>query len=291
MPLHVSSVTYGRAVLFVVLSNREETEFKEAFTTVFRWLRGENVDVSEAQKKLLDEVTIEAIRIDGNGIQKLGEISGLEGFVSQVKLLRNYTSKTFVAPLHYTLRTVWGNEILKPLLSTEYNVRHCTRSTIKYRIRFMKFDNIVFSEKQTGKEEYLMSADLYILCKTPLKKTFISVSLTPRVDVLTHIIYGTSHSIIEKIPVNPPENMWIIGGGWDRVFEYEAGLGSISLEIGYQLYRHRGGNLEDSKLPLSKVIIDLNDVLYGQELYFFQKRSPDGSAVLVYRVDRLPGIL
>lgn len=155
MPLFVSSIKYGRMVIFTVESNESEQNVRAAFSAAFQHGPAEgNVDVEASHQKVIKNSTIKATIIGGSGSEAVGAISGVEGLLKYIKTGENYTKDSPAAPLAYTLRSVSDNAIMKSFLASEYNIRNCELVSLRYRITMLRFEDINAEEDEDEIELY-----------------------------------------------------------------------------------------------------------------------------------------
>lgn len=131
-PVIVSSVKYGRMVLYTVESNESITDVQAAFSASFTSADAEG-DVG--YQNIINNSKIEALVIGGSGAAAAAAVSGPEGVYSYITSGGNYSSDSPAAPLAYTLRYIREDfPVARVVLSSEYNIRTCYEAYQKYII-------------------------------------------------------------------------------------------------------------------------------------------------------------
>ncbi len=131
-PVIVSSVKYGRMVLYTVESNSSITDVQAAFNASFSSADA-NGDVE--YQKIINESKIEAVVIGGSGSDAAGAVSGPAGVYEFIINGGDYSADSPAAPLSYTLRYIRNDfPVAKVVLSSEYNIRTCYEAYQRYKI-------------------------------------------------------------------------------------------------------------------------------------------------------------
>ncbi len=129
-PVYVSSITYGRMILFELESNRDETHINAAANLAVEYggsyELGSSIDVNYSE--VLASSSINATVIGGSQVSP--DNKGACSLVNNLEALR--TCIRFgglkyqdALPLSYTLRFLSDNSIARVVLASEYNVREC----------------------------------------------------------------------------------------------------------------------------------------------------------------------
>ncbi|WP_420601843.1 thiol-activated cytolysin family protein [Flagellimonas sp.] len=151
-PVMVSSVVYGRMVLYTVESNYSTLEVKSAFALSFSQGSssgdgGINVDY----EKIISESKVEALVIGGSAEDAVGVIEGPSGVHSYIINGGNYSKDSPGKPLAYTLRYIKDDfPIARVVLASEYPVRSCDLAWPQYKLSFVKMTG----SKATDREVY-----------------------------------------------------------------------------------------------------------------------------------------
>ncbi len=133
----VSSVKYGRMVLYTVESNYQETDIHSAFSASFN---SSDADGNADYQKMLNESSIKAAVIGGSGADATKVVSGPSGVHEYITNGGDYTADSPAAPLAYTLRYIKNDfPISKVVLASEYPVRTCEEVYQKYAVELHGF--------------------------------------------------------------------------------------------------------------------------------------------------------
>ena len=128
-PVYVSSVTYGRMILFSLKTNRSGTELSAALNASLEV--ADNVDVSAElsvnHREALESSEIGSTLIGGSGnvCNGVDSIESLGTCISESGL-----SYQDAVPIAYTMRFLKDNSIARIVLSNTYNVRECSLTSI-----------------------------------------------------------------------------------------------------------------------------------------------------------------
>ena len=121
-PVYVSTVTYGRMILYTIETNYTKTDIQAAFDASFASSDG-NVDVD--YQKIINESEIKALVIGGSGASASQTVSGPEQVYNYITEGGDYSRDSPGAPLSYKLRFLKNNAVARVVLATEYSVRQC----------------------------------------------------------------------------------------------------------------------------------------------------------------------
>jgi thiol-activated cytolysin len=137
-PVIVSSVKYGRMVLYTVESNYSQSEIQAAFNASFASADG-SVDAS--YQKVLSESSIKGIVIGGSGADAAQIVDGPQGVYNYIAEGGNFSAESPAAPLAYTLRYIRQDfPVARVVLATEYPVRTCYEAYQKFRVEIYGFN-------------------------------------------------------------------------------------------------------------------------------------------------------
>lgn len=122
-PLYVSSVTYGRMLMYTVTSKASKSDIQGVLNASYK-NPGLNVNAKLKAKyqKIMNESTIKAIFLGGENAPtvamiKSGEISD---YFSKAPSLKSFV------PMSYVLRSLKDNSIAKVSETTKYSTQECT---------------------------------------------------------------------------------------------------------------------------------------------------------------------
>ena len=134
-PLYVSTVTYGRMVLFTVESSYSSTEINAALNAAFSaGVQSGSIDISAQYKKMIDSSTLKAYILGGSGGNAVQSVNGIEGIVDFITSGGDYSKDSPGAALSYKLRFLKDNSVANIILASEYNVRQCQRVFSNYKV-------------------------------------------------------------------------------------------------------------------------------------------------------------
>ena len=140
---YVSSVTYGRMLLFAV----ESTEDTQTLKAALAYSSGKtaSIDLKAKYNKVLKESTINVLILGGDpsAAAKITNITnGIEGIKETIKKYIEEGStgglQSPPAPLSYRLRYLSDGAIANVKLSTTYQSRNCQKSTGKFSVLLKK---------------------------------------------------------------------------------------------------------------------------------------------------------
>ncbi|NER11706.1 thiol-activated cytolysin [Muriicola jejuensis] len=135
-PVYVSSVTYGRMVLYTVESNSSITEVKAAFDAAVGSTDGQ---IDTEYQQTINSSNIRAMIIGGSGSGAVQAINGPEEVYNFIAEGGNYSKDSPGAPLAYKLRFVKeGFPVAKVVLATEYQIRDCDLAYPEYQVSIVR---------------------------------------------------------------------------------------------------------------------------------------------------------
>jgi len=136
MPVYVSSIKYGRQVVFSIESSKEEHEVRAAIQASYsRFGFGGSIGLETHHVETITSSSISAYVVGGSG-QVAAENIGSEA--TMMNIFReggNYSPESPGAPLSYTLRYLCDNSVAKIALASEYTVRECTEVGIERNLQ------------------------------------------------------------------------------------------------------------------------------------------------------------
>lgn len=131
-PVYVSSVTYGRMVLYTVESNASMSEVKLAFDASVGSSDG---SIDAEYQEIMNSSNIKALIIGGSGDGAVQAINGPDEVYNFISEGGNYSPDSPGAPLAYKLRFVKeGFPVARVVLATEYQVRQCDLAYPEYLV-------------------------------------------------------------------------------------------------------------------------------------------------------------
>lgn len=130
-PVYVSSITYGRTVLFTFESNYSATELASALE--FTYSGGVDVsgDVSVTYEELVSQSNITAYILGGSGGDAVQTIDGYTALRDFIKSGGNYSPESPGAPIAYKLSYLADNSPARLSFTRDYSVKDCVRVSQK----------------------------------------------------------------------------------------------------------------------------------------------------------------
>lgn len=139
-PVYVSSMAYGRMVLYTIESNSSKTDINAAFSASFNSGGGE---IDAGYQKIINESSIKALVIGGSGASASQTISGPGEVYNFISEGGDYSKDSPGAPLSYKLRFIKrGTPVARVVLTSEYEIRTCELKRSKYKISIDKIECI-----------------------------------------------------------------------------------------------------------------------------------------------------
>lgn len=123
-PVYVSTVTYGRMIIYTIESNYSKTDIDAAFQASFD-SKGIEANIEGKYTSILKSSSIKALVIGGSGDLAAKTVSGPSQVYEYISQGGNYSKDSPGAPLSYKLRFIKDNAIARVVLSSEYSIRTC----------------------------------------------------------------------------------------------------------------------------------------------------------------------
>ena len=134
-PMYVSTITYGRMVLFTAESSVSTTTLEASLKAAFEsGAQSGEIEVDSEYEKVIENAKIQATIIGGSGGDAVGAVDGIAGLKEYILGGGDYSKDSPGAPLSYKLRYLKDNSIGNIVLATKYNVRNCERVAFSYRV-------------------------------------------------------------------------------------------------------------------------------------------------------------
>jgi thiol-activated cytolysin len=133
-PVYVSSVTYGRMVLFTFESEYSSQEMGAALD--FAYSGGVDVkgDVSITYKDMISKSKITAFILGGDAGAAVQTIDSYEALIAFIKSGGNYSRESPGAPIAYKLNYLKDNSPARMSFTTDYSVKDCVRVSQKVKV-------------------------------------------------------------------------------------------------------------------------------------------------------------
>lgn len=131
-PVIVSSVKYGRMLIYTVETNSKFTDTQAAFNAAFS---GGNAGGNGEYQSFWNSSTVKALVVGGSSGDAAQVVSGPEGVYNYITEGGEYSADSPGAPLGYTLRYIRkGFPVANVVLSSEYNIRTCYEAYHRFYI-------------------------------------------------------------------------------------------------------------------------------------------------------------
>lgn len=133
-PVYVSSVTYGRMVVFTFESEYSSEEMGAALN--FAYAGGVDVkgDTSVTYKDIISSSKITAFILGGDGGTAAQSIDSYEALINFIKTGGNYSRTSPGAPIAYKLSYLKDNSPARMSFTTDYDVKDCVRVSQRVRV-------------------------------------------------------------------------------------------------------------------------------------------------------------
>jgi thiol-activated cytolysin len=133
-PVYVSSVTYGRMVLFTFESEYSAEEMSAALD--FAYSGGVDVkgDVSVTYKDIISRSKITAFILGGDAGSAVQTIDSYDALIVFIKSGGNYSRQSPGAPIAYKLSYLKDNSPARMSFTTDYDVKDCTRVSQRVKV-------------------------------------------------------------------------------------------------------------------------------------------------------------
>jgi thiol-activated cytolysin len=133
-PVCVSSVTYGRMVLFTFESQYSAQEMSAALDFAYSGgidIRG---DVSVTYKDMISQSKITAFILGGDAGTAVQTIDSYDALISFIKTGGNYSRQSPGAPIAYKVSYLRDNSPARMSFTTDYEVKDCERVSQRVRV-------------------------------------------------------------------------------------------------------------------------------------------------------------
>ena len=133
-PVYVSSITYGRMVVFTFESEYSAEEMGAALD--FAYSGGVDVSgqVSVTYKDIISNSKITAFILGGDAGSAVKSIDSYDALIAFIKDGGNYSRQSPGAPIAYKLNYLKDNSPARMSETTDYDLRECTRVSQKVRV-------------------------------------------------------------------------------------------------------------------------------------------------------------
>ncbi len=139
-PMYVSSVTYGRMILFTFESEYSSTELGAALDFAYRGGVDVSGNVSVSYRDVLSSSKINAYILGGSGGEAAQAIDSFDALMNFIHGGGDYSPDSPGSPIAYKLNYLKNNEPAKIALTEDYAVRECSRVTQKVLVTLSNFE-------------------------------------------------------------------------------------------------------------------------------------------------------
>jgi thiol-activated cytolysin len=133
-PVYVSSITYGRLVLFTFESEYSAEEMGAALDFAYSGGYDVSGQVSVTYKDILSKSKITAFILGGNAATAVTTIDSYEKLMTFIKEGGNYSKESPGAPIAYKLNYMKDNSPARMSYTTDYDLKTCIRVSQKVRV-------------------------------------------------------------------------------------------------------------------------------------------------------------
>ncbi len=200
-PAYVSSVTYGRMIVFTFESNYSSTELGAALD--FAYSGGVDIkgDVSVTYKDILSSSNITAFILGGDASAAVQTIDSYEALVNFIKTGGNYSRESPGAPIAYKLNYLRDNSPARMSFTTDYEVKDCVRVAQKIKVTL----NSIYVEKAADAFGAELEVYGFATVTGTTTATLFNKSSGNRISMAQGSTYGDAASPLGEavIEVNP----------------------------------------------------------------------------------------
>lgn len=139
-PLYVSSITFGRVVLFTFESSYSATELGAALEFVYSGGADVSGDVSVSYRDILSQSKITAYILGGSGGEAAGSLGSYEDLIDFVQGGGDYSRSSPGAPIAYKLAYLADNEPARMSFTDKYDEKECERVSQRVLVQLGKIE-------------------------------------------------------------------------------------------------------------------------------------------------------
>jgi thiol-activated cytolysin len=141
-PLYVSSITYGRQVVFTFESEYAGTEVESALRFAFTSGVEVSGETSVTYKDILESSKITAFILGGSGGEAARSIDSYQALLDFIKSGGDYSRDSPGAPIAYKLAYLADNAPARLSFTTEYDLTDCVRVSQKIKVTLKRIAQI-----------------------------------------------------------------------------------------------------------------------------------------------------
>jgi hypothetical protein len=135
-PVYVSSISYGRMVLFTFESEYSAQEMGAALEFAYSGGYDVSGQVSVTYKDIISKSKITAFILGGNAAMAAMTIDSYDKLIAFIKSGGDYSKESPGAPIAYKLNYLKDNSPARMSYTTNYDLTECTRVSQKIRVVF-----------------------------------------------------------------------------------------------------------------------------------------------------------
>lgn len=261
-PVYVSSIAYGRMVLYTIESNSSMTDINAAFNAAFS-AGGGSIDAS--YQNIINESSIKALVIGGSGASAANAIEGPSEVYNYISEGGNYSKDSPGAPLSYKLRFIkQGTPVARVVLTSEYAIRQCEFVAPSYKLEIDHVKCIDCPEIGDPEIYGELKAQAYVDGQAQLPRARWSRSESNPLEVKDGQAYGIGTSKIVQLYKPNYNTDYIKVSGWikeedgasqDDDFGSDSDiieLNKLSVNVPYPVYLDFDGSVE-AKFTLTRL--------------------------------------
>lgn len=133
-PVYVSSISYGRMVVFTFESEYSAEEMGAALDFAYSGGYDVSGQVSVTYKDIISKSKITAFILGGDAGTAVQTIDSYEALINFIKTGGNYNRESPGAPIAYKLNYLKDNSPARMSYTTDYELKECTRVSQKVRV-------------------------------------------------------------------------------------------------------------------------------------------------------------
>lgn len=206
VPVYVSSVKYGRAAYFAMVSNERADSVKAQLEAEIKaGMADVDVATQFGQSSYTKNLSITGTIIGGSGEDGTKSVDGQKGLIEYIQKGGNYSKESPGAPIAYTLTRLSNNEVFNLVNGTEYVVRKCKSmkgSVMPKYIYGISGDNTVYGQvtAQLGYEGETTSNQptFYIFNKKRGNAISVPIGQKPDIDCDEEGVFKLDYGKIDK---------------------------------------------------------------------------------------------
>ncbi|HKE19557.1 MAG TPA: thiol-activated cytolysin family protein [Kofleriaceae bacterium] len=139
-PLYVSSVTFGRVILFTFESSYSATELGAALDFVYAGGADVSGDVSVTYRDIVSHSKITAYILGGSGGEAARSLGSYDELIDFIQGGGDYSRESPGAPIAYKLAYLADNEPARMSFTDDYEEKECQRVSQKIQVQLSKIE-------------------------------------------------------------------------------------------------------------------------------------------------------